>query len=175
MNLRMFFSLLLMLFALSLVASQTDHNMNHNEHSASHESNDLSFAEREQAVMPFDLEATLHIFQDTAIGGVQQVIVHDANDQENIDLIRIHLKEQAEAFAKGMFSNPSYLHGETMPGLAELQKAGQAGILSVVYQDLDNGGEIIYSSEDKDVIIAIHLWFQAQVNDHGDHATRVSQ
>ena len=166
--------LTVVLAVLVIVQAQREHSAEHSQHNAGHnvpQNEDATFAEREQEVMPFNLEATLHIFQDTATGGVQRVIANDPNDTENTALIRSHLEEEAARFARGDFADPSYLHGEEMAGLSELERAREANQLSVSYSDIENGGEIVYSSEEADVIIALHLWFQAQVTDHGDHAT----
>ena len=146
------------------------------EHGATHDAQQgegraADFAAREQAVMPFDVKATLHIFEDTATGGVQRVLVDDPDDTENIALIRSHLEEEAARFAEGNFTDPSFLHGEEMPGLVELEAAGEADQLTVSYNELADGAEISYVSDDPSVVIALHLWFQAQVVDHGEHAT----
>ena len=172
MKLKKYSSSIILVLILGTVAAQTDHGtMNHSQHDQSHTTEEADFAERERAVMPFDLGATLHVFEDTATGGVQRVVANDAGDSENIALIRSHLKEEAKMFAQGQFSDPSYLHGEAMPGLADLEAAGEQGLLEVSYSNLDDGGQITYSSEDPTVVIALHLWFQAQVVDHGEHAT----
>lgn len=158
-----------LLFVTILSLGFSQHSSNHSEHNQ-HTNSNSSFAEREQEVMPFSLEATLHTFQDTPSGGIQQVTTKDASDQNNIKLIREHLKKEAELFAQGIFSDPSYLHGEDMPGLQKIKQAGEEGHLEVTYQDIPSGGQISYRSTDLTVVIALHLWFQAQVIDHGDHA-----
>lgn len=160
----------LILILLGFTQAQHD-SSNHSTHNHSNTSQDNSFEKREQTVMPFDLETSLHIFQDTAVGGIQQVIVKDQNDQENLNLIRTHLAKEAEMFAQGLFVDPSYLHGDDMPGLSTLKQAGKEGLLKVEYSELFNGAQISYSSENLEVVIALHLWFQAQVLDHGEHAT----
>ena len=172
MNLKKYSSSIVLVLILGTAVAQTDHGtMDHAQHDQSHTAQEADFAKREQAVMPFDLDASLHIFEDTATGGVQQVVANDPNDTETIELIRSHLKEEAELFALGNFDDPSYLHGEAMPGLADLKSAGERGLLEVSYSTLGEGAQISYASQDPDVIIALHLWFQAQVTDHGEHAT----
>ena len=128
------------------------------------------FAERERTVMPFSLEETLHVFEDTATGGVERVVAKSADDAENIRLIREHLAKEAPRFTGGDFTDPAYLHGETMDGLNELKRAGEAGALNVRYEELPDGAQLIYEADDPAVVVALHLWFQAQVADHGDHA-----
>ena len=160
--------IILTLFGMALI--QTDHGpADHAQHGAGHGAG--SFAERERVVMPFDLSATLHIFEDTVTGGVQRVVANDPEDLANIRLIRDHLRAEAELFAQGNFRDPSFLHGADMPGLAELEAAGEAGLLEVSYEDLPDGGQVTYRSADLPTVVAIHLWFQAQVSDHGEHAT----
>jgi len=132
---------------------------------------DTSFAQREQEVMPFDLEATLHTFQETPWGGRQRVTVKNSKDVRNTALIRSHLKEEEWRFAHGDFSDPAYLHGEDMPGLVTLQEAAASGALRVSYQELVNGAQLTFKAEDAAVIEALHAWFEAQVADHGAHAT----
>src|SRR5438094_8265405 len=72
-------------------------------------------------IMPFDLEQTVHHFQPLENGGVQTVTVKDPANSTQIALIQAHLKEEAEKFHRGDFSDPAKIHGENMPGLAALQ------------------------------------------------------
>ncbi len=55
-----------------------------------------------------------------------------------------------------------------MPGLAEL-RAG-ASRIDVRYEDLPNGAALRYTTQDADLVRALHAWFDAQVSDHGQHA-----
>jgi len=125
-------------------------------------------AERGSHVMPFDLEKTLHIFDKTATGGLQQVIAKDESDSKQIELIRKHLAGIAGRFAKGDFSGPKRIHGDDMPGLSLLSTNGSK--IRFEYQDLPNGGQITYRSNDPQLIEAIHRYFDAQLSDHARHA-----
>jgi hypothetical protein len=120
-------------------------------------------------VMPFDLEQTMHVFQSLDDGGLQTVRAKDAANREQITLIQAHLKEEADKFHRGDFSDPANIHGEDMPGLAEL-KAG-AGRIDVQYTPLPNGAQIRYTTQDPGLVMAIHQWFQAQLSEHGHHAS----
>ena len=42
--------------------------------------------------------------------------------------------------------------------------------LVITYGEVDGGAEIRYSSDDPDLVVALHEWFDAQVSDHGEHA-----
>jgi hypothetical protein len=124
--------------------------------------------ERGSHVMPFALEKTLHVFNKTKTGGIQQVIAKDAADSEQIGLVRSHLSQLATHFAEGDFSGPRRIHGDDMPGVKALASA--AGKVRFVYRELPNGAEIEYRTEDKPLIEAIHSYFDAQLSDHARHA-----
>ena len=76
-------------------------------------------------IMPFDLEQTVHHFQPLENGGLQMVTVKDPSNSTQIALIQTHLKEEAEKFHRGDFSDPAKIHGENIPGLAALQTGAQ--------------------------------------------------
>lgn len=135
-----------------------------------------STAERQQEVgrrgaevMPFALSATTHVFTKTPSGGTQRVIVKDSSDSAQVALMRGHLRDIEQQFRRGDFSGPSHIHGDAMPGLAQL-KAAQPGQLSITYRDVPAGAELEFRSEDKGLVTALHQWFDAQVTDHGADA-----
>jgi hypothetical protein len=97
------------------------------------------------------------------------VVVKDPSNKKQIALIRSHLREESEKFGKGDFSDPAKIHGEDMPGLAQL-KAGAAKI-DVRYSALPDGAQIRYTAKDPKLVTALHQWFSAQLSDHGAHAT----
>ena len=56
-----------------------------------------------------------------------------------------------------------------MPGLAALRDS--AGKIAVEYAETAGGGRIVYTAGDPALVGALHAWFDAQVGDHGAHAT----
>ncbi|HLL65905.1 MAG TPA: hypothetical protein VK453_09155 [Micromonosporaceae bacterium] len=125
-------------------------------------------AERGRSVMPFDLERTTHRFTKTTTGGVQAVVA-DTADATQVGLIQQHLRHEAERFRSGDFEDPASIHGADMPGLAALRQS--AGKITVTYHDISDGARITYTTADTALISALHSWFDAQVSDHGRHAT----
>lgn len=125
-------------------------------------------AARGADVMPFDLNKTTHTFERAADGGVQTVTANDPTDTEQIALIRAHLQQEAAKFTRGDFSDPAQIHGEDMPGLADLRTG--ANRIAVEYRALRDGARITYRTTDAGLIHALHVWFDAQLADHGDHA-----
>jgi hypothetical protein len=120
-------------------------------------------------VMPFDLAATTHIFSKTSKGGTQQVVTKKSKDTNQVKLARQHLQEIREQFLKGDFSGPSHIHGQDMPGLADL-KTAKSGQISIDYKDVQGGGQLTYNTADASLVTALHKWFDAQLSDHGKDA-----
>ncbi|MGW0840967.1 aspartate carbamoyltransferase [Streptomyces sp. NPDC002787] len=125
-------------------------------------------AQRGQSVMPFDLEQTTHRFTPTATGGTQDVVADQRGDAEQVDLIRAHLRKEAQAFSRGDFSDPARIHGADMPGLAELQEGYDR--FEVRYEERADGATLTYTADDSALVDALHSWFEAQLGDHGAHA-----
>ncbi|CAL1240177.1 aspartate carbamoyltransferase [Candidatus Methylocalor cossyra] len=125
--------------------------------------------ERGRQVMPFDLEKTTHVFTKTALGGRQRVLAKNPADGEQVQRIRAHLAQLAEALSRGDFSWPERIHGADMPGLAALRGA-QPGQIEYRYQALPDGAQIDYVTGDAGLIEAIHRYFEAQLHDHARHA-----
>lgn len=126
-------------------------------------------AKRGAHVMPFSLEQTTHVFSKTEKGGLQQVVAKEDSNTAQIKLIREHLSKISREFMQSDFSNPAKIHGEAMPGLAEL-RAAQPGQIRIEYRELSSGAEINYSADDPTLVEAIHKWFDAQLSDHARHA-----
>jgi hypothetical protein len=151
---------LLAIVAISIAACQPTKTIPDNDRLA-------EVVQKGSMVMPFDLDATTHVFDKTADGGVQQV-VSDVDDPQQVALIREHLNDLAKRFAAGNFHDPEMIHGSAMPGLHELVVGHER--IAIAYSEIESGAQIIYSTEDKELVKAIHSWFDAQLSDHGDHA-----
>lgn len=121
------------------------------------------------AVMPFDLGKTTHTFTNVADGGDQTVTVRDLADSSQLELIREHLREIADEFSAGNFTDPAAIHGADMPGLATLQS--NPGSFTITYIEQSNGAKLEYRSTDQVIVAALHDWFDAQLTDHGSDAT----
>lgn len=126
-------------------------------------------AARGAQVMPFELAATSHIFTKNRNGGLQQVLVRNPKDKEQLRLVRSHLREIAGRFQAGDFSAPARIHGEAMPGLAELKQA-RPDEITVHYRELRDGAQIRYATSNPALVPVLHRWFDAQLSDHGADA-----
>lgn len=135
------------------------------EHSMSRQQD---VARKGASVMPFDLARTTHFFDDKPSGGIETITANDAGDTRQTALIRAHLATEAKRFGRGDFSDPARIHGQDMPGLAELARAGDK--LQVAYARVPRGASLSFVSRDPGVVAAVHAWFAAQRRDHAAHA-----
>ncbi len=126
---------------------------------------------RGTAVMPFDQNLTTHQFAQNSRGGVETVTVNDPKDTAQVALVQEHLAHERELFAAGNFSDPMAIHGMTMPGMQDLQHGAAAGRITITYEALALGARLTYSTTDPALRDALHTWFDAQLMDHGSHAT----
>jgi hypothetical protein len=125
---------------------------------------------RGASVMPFDQDQTMHRFRKTAEGGVQTVTADDPNDSTQVRLVREHLAYERDRFAAGDFTDPTAIHGAAMPGIDDLRRGAAAGRLTVAYAARPDGARLTYSTDDPELVDALHAWFDAQLLDHGSHA-----
>jgi hypothetical protein len=100
---------------------------------------------------------------------VQRVVAKNAADKQQVELIRAHLREIQGQFLKGDFSGPSHIHGDQMPGLAQLQ-AARPGQIAIDYRKVNGGAELAYRTIDPNLVSSLHAWFDAQLSDHGPDA-----
>ncbi len=160
-------TLLILLFFIILVAGVSGVYL-YNTHQASLTARQAMIHQKGATVMPFNLNQTTHIFKKTDTGGIQEVVVKDANNTSQISLIRMHLQMEAQLFQKGDFQDPAKLHGGNMPGLQALSNG--ASQIKIVYEDVPNGGQITYTTSNTSLVTSIHTWFDAQLSDHGTDA-----
>lgn len=153
-------------------AQTMDHsNMDHAAHMKMMEEGQrqAEVSQRGQDVMPFSLSATTHIFTKTAQGGTQQVVVKDTANAMQEKLVRQHLQDIRRQFLRGDYAGPSHIHGEDMPGLAELKTAKQ-GQITIAYRQIKGGAQLTYKTTLPNLVLALHQWFDAQLADHGNDA-----
>jgi hypothetical protein len=125
--------------------------------------------QRTQQTLPYPLDQTLQTFTKTVHGGVQHVIAKSTDNPQLIKSIQAHLLKIANEFKKGDFSTTERIHGANLPGLAQLKKA-EIDDIKFDYKTLEKGAQIHFSTEYPQYVEALHEWFDAQINDHGNDA-----
>jgi hypothetical protein len=122
-------------------------------------------------IMPFDQNLTTHRFTKTETGGIETVTANDPSDATQTALIQGHLQHERDLFSTGDFSDPMAIHGHQMPGIGDLQRAAAAGQVTVTYEAQPGGARLTYTAATPALVDAVHTFFDAQLMDHGSHAT----
>ena len=124
--------------------------------------------EESPMVMPFKMNEVTHYFIKNKKGGVLIIKTKNKKDTAQAALVQSHLKKECKLFSNADFRDPKTLHGMNMPGLKVL--SGSKGKYNVEYKKLADGAKLTFASKDSAVVNAIHVWFDAQLRDHGSDA-----
>jgi hypothetical protein len=92
----------------------------------------------------------------------------DPADAEQVSLIRMHLRAEADRFATGDFGDPAQIHARSCRASPNSRRPQVRSASS--YSEVASGAAFRYSTDDPGLVSALHLWFDAQVSDHGSHA-----
>ncbi|MEA2705722.1 MAG: hypothetical protein QOH22_510, partial [Gemmatimonadaceae bacterium] len=95
-----------------------------------------------------------HIFEPLPDGG-RVVLQRKENDTTGEATIRAHMRTIAEAFGRGDFALPGFVHATAaVPGTEAMKRLRK----DIVYspQDLPGGGEVVISSKNAEAVAAIH-------------------
>jgi hypothetical protein len=120
--------------------------------------------ERGEKGMGFSQTTTTHHFLIKSDGGVIQVEADDPKDANNRDNIRMHLAHIAQAFANGDFDIPMFVHATVPPGVQEMKRLREK--IRYSFEETPNGGRVVISSSDKEVLAAIQKFLIFQIQEH---------
>jgi hypothetical protein len=120
--------------------------------------------ERGEKAMGFSQTATTHHFFLKSDGGVIQVEVNDPGDKPDRDEIRMHLTHIAEAFAKGDFDIPMFVHDTVPPGEPEMKQLREK--IRYSFEESPTGGRVVIHTTDPDAVAAIHKFLRFQIEEH---------
>ncbi|HMU62724.1 MAG TPA: hypothetical protein PKA66_13140 [Gemmatimonadales bacterium] len=127
---------------------------------------DTSFAamqERGKVAMGVDQYTSSHIFEPLPDGG-RIVLQRNAPDTAGTGAIRAHLASIAQAFARGDFDVPGFVHGETVPGSAVM--AARRAEITYTMDTLPRGGEVMIRTSDTTAVAAVHEFLAYQRHAH---------
>jgi hypothetical protein len=120
--------------------------------------------ERGDKGMGFSQSTTTHHFLMKSDGGVIQVEANDPTDANNRDNIRMHLTHIAQAFAKGDFDIPMFVHDTVPPGVPEMKLLQET--IKYSFAETPAGGRVILTTSDEAALEAIHKFLRFQIGEH---------
>lgn len=143
-------------------------------HGATSDSAFASVQSRGAGVMGVDQYTSAHVFESLDDGGRIVLERPTASDSTDVATIRAHMREIADAFARGDFTAPGLVHAQQVPGTKVM--AARASALNYEAIDRPRGAEVRITTHDPAVLAAVHEFLAFQRADHraagheGDHA-----
>jgi len=134
--------------------------------SSAEDTSERAFTElqsRGQQAMGVDQYTSTHLFDVLPDGGRIE-LQRGVDDPEGVAEIRRHLQEIRDAFSRGDFSTPAFVHAEEVPGTRTLTARGAH--VEYVYRDLPRGGEVRLVTQDAEALEAIREFMAYQRSDH---------
>jgi hypothetical protein len=140
----------LLLFTLTLAFAQDHHHHDVNQ--------------KGDKVMGFPHDKTTHHFRLFTDGGAIEVQANQAADTANRDKIRQHLTHIAQKFAAGDFSAPMLIHGQNVPGTADMKSLKNQ--ITYRFEELPQGARLRITTKEKAALKGVHQFLQFQIKDH---------
>jgi len=114
--------------------------------------------------MGFPHDKTTHHFRLSPEGGVIEVTVNDAKDNDDLQAIRMHLKHVVSMFSNGDFSVPMFIHSQTPPGVTEMRD--RRADITYTFEELPAGARVRITTVNRDALNAVHDFLIFQIRDH---------
>ncbi|HXG83332.1 MAG TPA: hypothetical protein VNI84_04815 [Pyrinomonadaceae bacterium] len=159
-----FYQVTILGVALFAASCDSNANLQTNQSPENHDSHLMKVNEDGDKAMGFSHEKTTHHFRLFRSGGAIEVTANDAGDAESRDQIRKHLSHIAQMFAAGNFDAPMLTHGKTPPGVPLMQKMKEE--ISYKYEEIERGGRVGISTDNKEALPAIYEYLRFQITDH---------
>lgn len=137
--------------------------MHHPAADSAHDSAFTALQARGETAMGVNQYTSTHRFDDLPDGGRIE-LQRDPGDSAGVRTIRAHLRSIAEAFGRGDFSTPMFVHAREVPGTAVM--AAKRDAIRYAYSPLPGGGEVRITSGDPEAVRAIHEFLAYQRGDH---------
>ena len=130
------------------------------------DSSDSAFAlvqARGHTAMGVDQYTSFHRFEPLPDGG-RIALQRNPDDSAGVAQIRTHMQAIAQAFRRGDFSIPGFVHDRLVPGTAVM--AARRSRINYAADTLSGGGQVRLQSSDSTAVAAIHEFLAFQRHDH---------
>jgi hypothetical protein len=118
---------------------------------------------RGHTAMGVDQYTSEHRFESLP-GGGRISLQRDPGDTAGVAQIRAHMRLIAEAFARGDFNLPGFVHDREVPGSSVM--AARRSRISYAADTLSGGGQVRLTTVDSAALAAIHEFLAFQRHDH---------
>lgn len=118
---------------------------------------------RGATAMGVDQYTSSHLFEPLPDGG-RISLERDVDDSAGVAQIREHMELIAEAFGRGDFRLPGFVHAQEVPG-TEVMAARRTSI-TYLADSLPRGGQVRIRTTDPEAVRAVHEFLAFQRRDH---------
>ena len=125
---------------------------------------------RGDEAMGFSHRKTAHHFGLTKSGGFISAEPNDPAAESGRAAHRRRLRHIADAFQRGDFAMPMFIHDREPPGVADMKRLATA--IDYRVEETPSGARVVVESRNRRAIAAIHEFLRFQIEDHrtGDSA-----
>lgn len=119
---------------------------------------------RGDQAMGFSHMKATHHFRLLKDGGAIEAEANDAQDTDTRDQIRMHFAHIAEMFSEGNFNAPMFIHDQTPPGVAVMQRLKAE--IKYEFEKTERGGRVRITTSNAEALAAIQDFLRFQIKEH---------
>jgi hypothetical protein len=163
---------MILIITLSLLSIQkfTDGLGNESNQTSQH-SNDMTamkmMMDRGDIAMGFNQSAIAHQFIATPYGGKIIITALKNNDTETISQIKNHTLQIQKDFSQGNFTKPFFIHSQEVVGTNVMSQ--KKDLIKYDVSEMRNGSILMLTTNDTQLIDAIHQFMEFQSSQHYGH------
>jgi len=119
---------------------------------------------RGDEAMGFSHEANTHHFLMFQDGGAIRVLSNDPKDQDDLKMVRDHLKMITGMLAAGDFHVPMFIHDTTVPGTQTMKRLKSD--IAYKYEEVPGGAQVRITTANPKALLAIYNFMRFKIKDH---------
>jgi hypothetical protein len=123
--------------------------------------------ERGNIAMGFNQNKIIHHFIATPTGGEIMIVALKSSDNDTTKQIKNHVLDIQREFSKGNFTKPFFIHAQQVPGTKMMTE--KKDLIKYGIKQTSNGSALLITSNDQQLIEAIHQFIAFQTGQHQGH------
>jgi len=129
--------------------------------------NQSSMLQRGNIAMGFNQSKIMHHFIATPSGGEIMIVALNSSDNDTIKQIKNHVLDIQKEFSQGNFTRPFFIHAQQVPGTKLMGE--KKDLIGYSMRQTNNGSILLLTTNDQQLIAAIHQFIAFQTAQHMEH------
>jgi hypothetical protein len=126
-----------------------------------------SMMARGNMAMGFNQSKIAHHFIATPTGGKIMIGALNSRDNSTVKQIRSHVLDIQREFSQGNFTRPFFIHAQQVPGTKLMGE--EKDLIGYSVRQLNNGSVLSLTTNNQQLIAAIHQFIAFQTAQHHGH------